>query len=79
MRGHAEFDKSGKITSGGTLVFYFDRAGHALRLDFYKNWLAVMGPEMKPGTHVECICPEDALDLDCPIHSADLGPDFEGF
>ena len=78
MRGYAEFDKKGEIVNGGTLVFFFDDQGHALGLDFYKDWLAGMGPKLKPGQSVGCCCENGTILLACPIHAVDLGPDFEG-
>lgn len=64
--------------SDETLVFFFNREGLNIGQDTYANWLACIGPELKPGQTVECTCTEGAIHLDCPIHAVDMGPDFEG-
>lgn len=53
----------------GDLVFHFDKAGKAIGLDLYREWL---GPKMKPGETVECSCTEEFVHLDCPIHAVAL-------
>lgn len=63
MRGYAVFDKKGKIESGGTLVFHFDK-GKAYGLDLYREWEAKGWMPLEPGKEIpwpEC-APEKPWD-----------------
>lgn len=76
VRGDAKADK--KEYSDEKLVYFFNHDGHLIGHDTYSNWLAGVGPELKPGQTVQCICTKDSIFLKCPIHAVDLGLDFEG-
>ena len=51
--------------TSGDLVLEFDAKGKMVGTQKYKDW---QGPPMKPGQTVECICTEEAIFIDCPIH-----------
>lgn len=77
MRGHGKVEK-GKDYSDEKLVYFFNHDGHLIGRDTYANWIAGVGPELKPGQTVLCTCEKDSIHLNCPIHAVDLGLDFEG-
>ncbi len=62
----------------GLHVTLYDDKGHEIGKNSYKDWLASMGPKLKPGQSVGCCCENGSILLACPIHAIDLGPDFEG-